>query len=186
MIHERDLHAQIAAVLSHESTLEDLKGWLDARSWNMHKDSATAAVELACDVELLFAERLDTLHDAEILDELAALIAEPSPFVPQNVCVGNDSLGTFVDGQAQVPEIWDNTCSNNRGISMETPDTHTVAIAPGDDIQAIVNAHPVGTTFLIKAGIYTDQVLPQRDGDVFIGEAGSILQGVEMPPRRKF
>lgn len=64
-------------------------------------------------------------------------------------------------------------------------DNAVVSIYPGDDIQAIVNAHPAGTMFVVKAGIHTNQTLPSRDGDVFIGEEGSILHGTELLPRNE-
>lgn len=52
-----------------------------------------------------------------------------------------------------------------------------VAVSPGQSIQAAVNANPVGTTFIIKAGTHTGQSVVPKSGDTFIGEAGAILDG---------
>jgi Ca2+-binding RTX toxin-like protein len=53
----------------------------------------------------------------------------------------------------------------------------TVSVSPGDSIQALVNANPAGTTFLIKAGVHRGQQVSPKTGDVFIGEEGAILDG---------
>jgi len=52
-----------------------------------------------------------------------------------------------------------------------------VIIQSGQSIQAAVNANPAGTTFNIKAGLYRGQAVSPKDGDVFIGEPGAILNG---------
>lgn len=53
-----------------------------------------------------------------------------------------------------------------------------VAIHPGDSIQAAVQANPAGTTFLITRGVHRRQyVVRPRDGSVFVGEPGAILDG---------
>lgn len=52
-----------------------------------------------------------------------------------------------------------------------------VVIKPGETIQSKVNQHPAGTTFLVKAGTYHNQTVAPRDGDHFVGEPGTILDG---------
>jgi len=52
-----------------------------------------------------------------------------------------------------------------------------VTITPGTSIQAKVNAYPAGTQFLIKAGTYYNQRIVPKSGDIFVGEAGAILDG---------
>ena len=52
-----------------------------------------------------------------------------------------------------------------------------VAIFPGQNIQAIVDASPPGTTFLLKSGIHRGQTIRPRTGDTYLGEAGTILSG---------
>ncbi len=76
MIVEIELREHIAAALRDQITLHDLYRWLMERSWNMHKDSEPAAVELAADVESLFfgigcGEGLD----GALRDELSKLVA---------------------------------------------------------------------------------------------------------------
>jgi len=52
-----------------------------------------------------------------------------------------------------------------------------VAVAPGQSIQAAVDSHGAGTTFLIKAGVHRGQHVVPKDGDVFVGESGAVLSG---------
>jgi hypothetical protein len=60
-----------------------------------------------------------------------------------------------------------------------------VAIAPGQNIQAVVNSHPAGTTFLLKAGVHRNQTITPRTGDSFVGETSgstrlTILSGARV------
>jgi hypothetical protein len=58
------------------------------------------------------------------------------------------------------------------------PPTGTVVnVTPGMDIQAAINNNPTGTTFKFAAGTYTGVDLTPKDGDVFDGTAGAILDG---------
>jgi nitrous oxidase accessory protein NosD len=57
-----------------------------------------------------------------------------------------------------------------------------VAIDPGQSIQDAVRAHPAGTTFLIRRGVHRRQAtIRPKDGMVFIGEAGAVLDGDQAP-----
>ena len=49
---------------------------------------------------------------------------------------------------------------------------------PGDFIPSIVNSHPAGTTFCLRAGVHslTSSITP-KTGDTFVGEYGAILDG---------
>lgn len=58
--------------------------------------------------------------------------------------------------------------------------TFTVYIFPGDDIQSVVGEYSPGTTFIIGAGIHRNQQIIPRDGDIFIGETGAILNGANL------
>jgi hypothetical protein len=53
-----------------------------------------------------------------------------------------------------------------------------VAVQPGTDLQAAIDAHPNGTTFCIKAGVHrlTNGVKPKQ-GQKFIGEPGAVVSG---------
>ncbi|MBT8203244.1 MAG: hypothetical protein KJO87_08065, partial [Acidimicrobiia bacterium] len=55
-----------------------------------------------------------------------------------------------------------------------------VAVLPGDDIQAAVDANPPGTTFLIRTGVHRNQSIRPKDGQVFVGEPGAVLNGSEV------
>lgn len=55
-----------------------------------------------------------------------------------------------------------------------------VAVDPGTDIQAVVDEHPPGSIFLIRSGIYRLQQIVPRDGDIFIGEPGAVLNGARL------
>lgn len=75
MIHERDVRAKIAAVLRNEISIEDFARWIMANSWNMHKDSSRAAVELVSNIHLLMAERQDNMYGSdEFRHELSLLL----------------------------------------------------------------------------------------------------------------
>ena len=52
-----------------------------------------------------------------------------------------------------------------------------IAILPGQSIQAQVDANPAGTTFILKSGTHVRQNVVPKDGDVFRGEAGTVLDG---------
>jgi parallel beta-helix repeat protein len=54
-----------------------------------------------------------------------------------------------------------------------------VAILPGEDIQAAVDANPPGTTFLVRTGTHYNQRVRPKDGQMFVGEPGAVLTGAE-------
>jgi len=53
----------------------------------------------------------------------------------------------------------------------------SVSIAPGTSIQTVVNANPAGTTFVLQSGTFRMQSVVPKNGDVFVGQAGAILNG---------
>jgi Right handed beta helix region len=56
--------------------------------------------------------------------------------------------------------------------------THAqVTLNPGDNVQAIVNANPAGTTYTFSPGVYRGQLIRPKAGDVYIGQPGAILNG---------
>ena len=55
----------------------------------------------------------------------------------------------------------------------------TVSLVPGTDLQKTVSAHPAGTTYRIKAGIHRLQQITPKDGDIFIGDKGAVLNGAQ-------
>ena len=74
MIHVHDVKAKIAAVRQYEISIEDFAWWIMSNSWNMHKDSSNAVVDLVSNIHLLLAERNDASNDDEFRDELSALL----------------------------------------------------------------------------------------------------------------
>ncbi|MDX1996047.1 MAG: right-handed parallel beta-helix repeat-containing protein, partial [bacterium] len=52
-----------------------------------------------------------------------------------------------------------------------------VRINPGDNIQSVINRYPAGTLFTIAAGVHRMQTIAPRNGDVFVGENGAVLNG---------
>ena len=56
-----------------------------------------------------------------------------------------------------------------------------IAVAPTDDVQAAVDAHPEGSTFCLSAGTYRLAVplVPKR-GDAFVGQRGAVLSGAKV------
>jgi parallel beta-helix repeat protein len=51
------------------------------------------------------------------------------------------------------------------------------AIRLGDSWQAKVDASPAGTTFVIRAGVHSLQQVTPKDGDVFVGDPGAVMDG---------
>lgn len=52
-----------------------------------------------------------------------------------------------------------------------------VYLKPGDNLQAIVNANPEGTTFVLKAGVYREAQIKPKNFQTFIGEDGAVMDG---------
>ena len=55
-----------------------------------------------------------------------------------------------------------------------------VTVSPGQNLQAIVNAHPSGTTFTFTPGIYYYQSIVPQSYDSFVGQTGAILSGATL------
>jgi hypothetical protein len=60
------------------------------------------------------------------------------------------------------------------------PLPEVVSIQPGDSLQAAVDAHPAGTTFLIGAGVHRLAEVEPKDRDVFLGKPGATLTGAKL------
>ena len=52
-----------------------------------------------------------------------------------------------------------------------------VVVNPGQSIQNAVNANPAGTVFLLKSGTHSGQQVQPKNGQTFLGEAGTVLDG---------
>jgi parallel beta-helix repeat protein len=56
----------------------------------------------------------------------------------------------------------------------------TVAVFPGENLQALVNEHPQGTTFTLASGVHRSQSVVPKNNDAFVGETGAILSGAAL------
>ncbi len=56
----------------------------------------------------------------------------------------------------------------------------TVYIAPGQNIQALVDQHPAGTQYVLQSGMHRLQQIKPKDRDVFRGEMGAVLSGARL------
>ena len=52
-----------------------------------------------------------------------------------------------------------------------------VRMAPGADLQAVVDANPPGTTYCLGAGIHQNQTIRPKSNDTYIGEPGAVMDG---------
>jgi len=60
------------------------------------------------------------------------------------------------------------------------PQTLTVTLSPGMNVQSVVSANPEGTTFVFQPGIYRLQSIQPLNGDIFVGQNNSILSGAQV------
>lgn len=54
---------------------------------------------------------------------------------------------------------------------------NVVTLKPGDNLQSIVNSHPEGTTFVLKAGVYSQAQIKPKSFQTFVGEEGAVMSG---------
>ncbi|KJS39242.1 MAG: hypothetical protein VR70_08575 [Rhodospirillaceae bacterium BRH_c57] len=54
---------------------------------------------------------------------------------------------------------------------------NVITMKPGDNLQAIVDSHPEGTTFLLKAGVYSQAQIQPKSFQTFVGEEGAVMSG---------
>jgi parallel beta-helix repeat protein len=52
-----------------------------------------------------------------------------------------------------------------------------VDIYPGQNIQSVVDGYPAGTAFRLKAGVHRNQTIRPRNGDTYLGEPGTVMNG---------
>ena len=55
-----------------------------------------------------------------------------------------------------------------------------VTLEPGDDIQAIVDRNRAGTRYVLAPGVYREQAVVPKSGDIFEGEPGAVLSGARI------
>jgi parallel beta-helix repeat protein len=59
-----------------------------------------------------------------------------------------------------------------------TPELGGIQLNPGDNYQAIVNSYPAGSAFLFTTGVHQRVSIRPRNNDVFQGQPGAILDGM--------
>jgi hypothetical protein len=52
-----------------------------------------------------------------------------------------------------------------------------VSVSPETTIQDVVNTNPPGTTFVLQAGVFRMQSVTPKNGDIFEGQHGAVLNG---------
>lgn len=109
MIIENELRSEIGRAVRGDVSLSELYAWLMARSWNMHRDSGPAAVELAACVEALFFDQSSgVIDDAALREALAALVRPVMYEVVVRIGVSQVSSINLPRGSAslaRMPEI---------------------------------------------------------------------------------
>jgi parallel beta-helix repeat protein len=55
-----------------------------------------------------------------------------------------------------------------------------VELVPGADIRSEIDRHPGGTTFCLRPGLYRNQEVTPKSGDVFVGSADVVLSGARV------
>jgi parallel beta-helix repeat protein len=58
--------------------------------------------------------------------------------------------------------------------------SNAVRIAPGTNIQGVVNQHGGGATFLLETGVHREQQVKPKSGQTFIGESGAVMSGARL------
>ena len=106
------------------------------------------------------------------------LIVVAIPMVGLPTCKAEPAADGFSSGGPALPDSpMSPPPAPPVGPSTPPPAGEQVPILPGDDIQAIVDAHPEGTLFLIRAGRHVGQSIRPKDGMSFVGEPGAVLDG---------
>jgi nitrous oxidase accessory protein NosD len=69
------------------------------------------------------------------------------------------------------------TTANNETSTTSARGDFDVVIAPTDDVNAVLQSNPEGTSFLLKAGTYRRLTLQPQSGQTITGEEGTVLDG---------
>ena len=65
-------------------------------------------------------------------------------------------------------------------LEAQTSTPPTVTLSPGENIESAVAAAPQGTTFVLLPGVYRMQSVQPKNGDIFNGQTGVILNGSQV------
>jgi hypothetical protein len=78
MILESQIRQKLSRALNGRGSVWDFADWFNSASWNMHKDSAKGAIDLASSLHHLFAHYDNGLLDENALVQKLKVIASPS------------------------------------------------------------------------------------------------------------
>lgn len=71
-------------------------------------------------------------------------------------------------------------CAILQLMATDAPGAVVATLKPGDDIQAVVDAHPAGTVYVFDPGTYRLQTILPKTGDVFDGKGQAVLNGSKL------
>ncbi|HEX6221058.1 MAG TPA: right-handed parallel beta-helix repeat-containing protein [Acidimicrobiia bacterium] len=74
------------------------------------------------------------------------------------------------------------TTSTSKATTTTVSGQFDVVISPSDDVNQILQAHPDGTSFLLKAGTYRRLTIRPKSGQSITGENGTVLDGEGRTP----
>lgn len=75
--------------------------------------------------------------------------------------------------------IWQGSPPSEAAESAPCP-TGSILVPVGASIQALVDKAPPGATFCIAAGIHRAQLIAPKNGQIFIGQPGAVLNGADL------
>lgn len=92
------------------------------------------------------------------------------------------TVATFTSTPTRTPQptVTPTRTATNTPVATSTPTPSSgVVIFPPANVQAVVNAHPAGTTYLIQPGTLTNQSIVPKNGDRFFGQ-GTFMDGATL------
>jgi hypothetical protein len=103
-----------------------------------------------------------------------SVFGDPAPGVAKQCSTG----GTASTSTSSSPSPTAAVASGNGPQWTITCPSGAADIWPGTSIQNVINNHPAGTTYCLRAGVHslTSSITPKR-GDTFVGEYGATLDG---------
>jgi parallel beta-helix repeat protein len=163
-----------------QSSIQAKAGGTDGSAVVVVSQGPVASVTVVLSVSALLVNQW-TLAAAQLKDANGAILTGRAvAWVSSNPNVATVSDSGLVTGVAAGPvtiTAISEGVSGSGSLSVTDGPIPGIPVYPGESIQAKVNAEPAGTTFVIKAGRHTGQSVTPKDGNVFIGEPGAVLDG---------
>jgi parallel beta-helix repeat protein len=118
------------------------------------------------DTVALFEPATGVLKISDVGDDPGTVRLLPSDWLPVAARFGGNEQSPFRPGDPFA--------------GSGEPPPGSVSVWPGEDIQAVVDDHPSGTTFYIRSGLHRLQQIQPKNGQTFIGEDGAIMSGARI------